>query len=169
MSLWSEENYKRKNKNLFDGRANIRFRDNQDRTDDFHHVKVILYHWVISLPSSGRKTNWLIITYQRVERLTTTIPLFYFEQLEARPSFHTTTKRKNEKEKIGYYSEWILSKIVNTIFKNQSYFYIFLHSKVPMCFHPKMNKFLFSGTRTYRIHHYITEKRRPYATVNYFM
>ena len=44
MSLWSEENYKRKNKNLFDGRANIRFRDNQDRTDDFHHVKVILYH-----------------------------------------------------------------------------------------------------------------------------
>nr|YP_001152247.1 ORF46h [Pinus koraiensis]ABP35487.1 ORF46h [Pinus koraiensis] len=42
-ALWSEESYKMKNKNLFDGRAYIRFRDNQARTDDFHHVKVTLY------------------------------------------------------------------------------------------------------------------------------
>lgn len=28
----------------------IGFRDNQARTDDFHHVKVTLYRWVISLP-----------------------------------------------------------------------------------------------------------------------
>lgn len=40
----------------------IGFRDNQARTDDFHHVKVTLYRWVISLPGprtkeSGRETK----------------------------------------------------------------------------------------------------------------
>ena len=77
-----------------------------------------------SLPSSGRKTHWLIITYQRVERLTTTIPLFYFEQLEARPSFHTTTKRKNEKDWILF---WV-NPIENSIYyfeKSELLLYIF--------------------------------------------
>ena len=32
-----------KKKNFLNERTNIRFRDNQARTDDFHHVKVILY------------------------------------------------------------------------------------------------------------------------------
>ena len=32
------------------GKTHIGFRDNQARTDDFHHVKVTLYRWVISLP-----------------------------------------------------------------------------------------------------------------------
>lgn len=31
-------------------KTHIGFRDNQARTDDFHHVKVTLYRWVISLP-----------------------------------------------------------------------------------------------------------------------
>ena len=30
-------------------KTHIGFRDNQARTDDFHHVKVTLYRWVISL------------------------------------------------------------------------------------------------------------------------
>ena len=33
----------------------IGFRDNQARTDDFHHVKVTLYRWVISLPCPHRE------------------------------------------------------------------------------------------------------------------
>lgn len=33
----------------------IGFRDNQARTDDFHHVKVTLYRWVISLPCPYRE------------------------------------------------------------------------------------------------------------------
>lgn len=86
-SLWSGESYKIKNKNLSDGRTRIRFRDNQARTDDFHHVKVILYRWVISLPypPSGRRTDFLIITYQRVERLNTTIPPFFFHSNDVFP------------------------------------------------------------------------------------
>ena len=31
-------------------KTHIGFRDNQARTDDFHHVKVTLYRWVIPLP-----------------------------------------------------------------------------------------------------------------------
>lgn len=36
-------------------KARIGFRDNQARTDDFHHVKVTLYRWVISLPCPHRE------------------------------------------------------------------------------------------------------------------
>ena len=68
-------------------KTHIGFRDNQARTDDFHHVKVILYRWVISLPypPSGRRTDFLIITYQRVERLNTTIPPFFFHSNDVFP------------------------------------------------------------------------------------
>ena len=37
------------------GKTHIGFRDNQARTDDFHHVKVTLYRWVISLPCPHRE------------------------------------------------------------------------------------------------------------------
>lgn len=36
-------------------KTHIGFRDNQARTDDFHHVKVTLYRWVISLPCPHRE------------------------------------------------------------------------------------------------------------------
>lgn len=36
-------------------KTHIGFRDNQARTDDFHHVKVTLYPWVISLPCPHRE------------------------------------------------------------------------------------------------------------------
>ena len=36
-------------------KTRIGFRDNQARTDDFHHVKVTLYRWVISLPCSHQE------------------------------------------------------------------------------------------------------------------
>lgn len=36
-------------------KTRIDFRDNQARTDDFHHVKVTLYRWVISLPCSHQE------------------------------------------------------------------------------------------------------------------
>src|SRR5688500_12576347 len=35
-------------------KTHIGFRDNQARTDDFHHVKVTLYRCVISLPCPDR-------------------------------------------------------------------------------------------------------------------
>ena len=38
-------------------KSHIGFRDNQARTDDFHHVKVTLYRWVISLPCPHRERS----------------------------------------------------------------------------------------------------------------
>lgn len=57
--------------------THIGFRDNQARTDDFHHVKVTLYHWVISLTCPHReieKSNWLILSEVKGSRNST--PLF---------------------------------------------------------------------------------------------
>lgn len=58
------------------GKIDIGFRDNQVRTDDFHHVKVTLYRWVIPLPLSLiEKKDWLILS-QKVEKFNATI--FFF-------------------------------------------------------------------------------------------
>lgn len=43
-------------------KTHIGFRDNQARTDDFHHVKVTLYRWVISLPLPPSRNREIELT-----------------------------------------------------------------------------------------------------------
>lgn len=66
-------------------KTHIGFRDNQARTDDFHHVKVTLYRWVISLPCPHREIELTNpkAKGRETQRHYSTIP----EQLGAGPSF----------------------------------------------------------------------------------
>lgn len=85
----------------------IGFRDNQIRTDDFHHVKVTLYRWVIPLPLPlSRNSTPLFINYK---------------QLEFGPSFHTLTHMKiMDKMGFGFNCQLLLSEIGLTMDLNNS-------------------------------------------------
>lgn len=141
------------------------FRDNQARTDDFHHVKVTLYRWVISLPcphreieltnpkSKGRET-------QRHYSWTTWSRSFFS---------HYYGYEKKILVKIGFNCQLPLSEIgltadsEGTVVTSRFHF----HSRVLMCFHAplrprKMDKFLFLGIRH-------SKKDNGNPTINYFI
>lgn len=87
-------------------KTHIGFRDNQARTDDFHHVKVTLYRWVISLPCPHREIE---LTNPKAKgRETQRHYSTILEQLGAGPSFRTITDTKIM-GKIGFNCQLLLS------------------------------------------------------------
>lgn len=95
-------------------KAHIGFRDNQARTDDFHHVKVTLYRWVISLPYPHLRrgpTNQEIRTYHP-ERSRNSTPLSYYSWTTWSQAFFSHYYDNNGRIWILLSAEPILSKRV---------------------------------------------------------
>lgn len=89
-------------------KTRIGFRDNQARTDDFHHVKVTLYRWVIPLTCSHQEIE---LTNPKTKgRETQRHYSTILEQLGDGPSFLTITDTKIM-DKMGFNSQLLLSEI----------------------------------------------------------
>lgn len=145
-------------------KTHIGFRDNQARTDDFHHVKVTLYRWVISLPCPHREIE---LTNPKAKGRETQRHYSCLEQLEDGTSFRTITDTKIM-GKFGFNCQLrqddtdqpLLLAPKSLPFPKEVPSLFHFHSRVLMCFHAslkprKMDKFLFLGTHTA----FVTPKR----------
>ena len=103
-------------------KTHIGFRDNQARTDDFHHVKVTLYRWVISL-SLPRPHREIELTNPKAKGRETQRHYSWTTWSRAFFSFRTITDTKIM-GKIGFNCQLLLSEIgLTTDSSNSTWFH----------------------------------------------